>query len=1054
MGLEIKTLDEAKQIWDDFYKQYETIGQYKEPHLLTQEEIQGPHLTQEEIHLIQQRRARARGKSSAEIKVPVVLGTDVSSEFKYFLAKKTIKTLLNLQDTKLKQLETAMREGDWGNAIFQDEQLHFLAFTLCQSKRITQQQLYTILERAEVTKDFQLQETYPILDENGQFTTHAEEILLPQLSRQKPEPYPSQGLLTDAERESFRLLIAQLPKSEQVFYTTDRGRYAKSDSEKPEKGYLGEALAQLDAAYIGEKYITHLSFGVRDAMGIARYGADEYIRAIPRLGIQAIDDIEYAVRHKVRPAAIAYPGTVPYPENIHDYPEVIDYEATTHDFGHSIIMSTIPKYMLAGIHRFIDISRETLGYKWSKEIWTWTDCDFLYLLKHAEERRQATQPGTSLEIKTQLFCQLLNDGTISAPTSRGYVSEMNPVGIGIFLDMIKNKEAWLKLNINPDSLIAPFKDSYEKIKTFYEKYHTQLENNDSKLNIFIFQCLFILKNKNAEALFEPLLAYINHNKEEISKKIKFKKVMKKEADPPESVNTIYAEFDSGKLTYDLMKDKLFPSLDSSAVAGLLKIIRDGNQLTDVLSGFLEEKRLSILSSLEANDLRSIIQDGSQLGRVIYLFPEDQRLRKFMELEAQGGADYLKNLIQTISQLSKVLSWFPKNQHEELIRNNLKKGLIQNSSDLAYVLSRFPEDQRWDVFKQIEKIEQSGEEKDYLTTLIKCGDDLFKILSLFPKEQRWAELEKFLTGRNLSELIGDEDELRRVLSLFPENKRKEQFDALGGEAFVKEKSKIKGKDPDPDELNRILNNILFMFPKNEQPKDLINHFIVQEYPFQALYQLPENERLNKLKEFEKGVEELKQGPLGGLISGGRYPHSLLISLISLYPEAQRLDKLATWGGGDLLKKVIKTVQDLHEVLSCFPEGKRLGANCEVFKAFENVSDLKKMIRYSFELADVLSLFPENQRLGKFVALGGADYLKTLIAKYVEYESTDIQLKRVLKHFSSTDDKASILKEFEIPKPESIPSPRLSSSQAATLFQPSPDNQKTQPQTAPSQQPKNR
>jgi len=558
----VKCKDDAKRLWHEFNSKYSNLAEgisAQRKILYAQGEISAEFrdfivkneekVTKAAI-AIQNWWRRLRQKDTLVKVNPAGNHTGSFNHLVNYNEKTNHNVKKSLNKAKLDSLDQAIKSGNWDDPIFNDPTLPQLALTLYDSEKITQQQIYTLLERHQTLKDFPLRNTYKILDENEQFTQEAREFLLPIIRNR----FHLRDL-ADESIEEFRLMVAALPGSEQVFYTTGIGKLAEEGIvEESIKHSLGLRLLGLDAMFFGKNQLIHLTSGARDALGLVRFGLDEYVRPMPRLGVQKLGDIEHGVKHQARYAAVDYPETKPY-KNIHDYLNVKDLEATSHDVYHGNVMSTIPKNFLFVLWRFIDISRAKTGYMWSKEIWDWVDTDYLYFF-HQQKDFEAdwlNQQMTQLKFSTELFFDLLNYGN---GTSRREVSEdgsvlredkPTPMGVFIFIDMVQNRNDWLQLKIDPNYLAEPFKQYYLAAKEIYE----YIKNDEPKIQLLKYNIYVQLKEQKVpKALqsFQSLNTIINARQSTV---LAFNKV-KKEDEIAKSnqdwVNTVYFTYDGKSVT--------------------------------------------------------------------------------------------------------------------------------------------------------------------------------------------------------------------------------------------------------------------------------------------------------------------------------------------------------------------------------------------------------------------------------------------------------------------------------------------------------------------------
>jgi hypothetical protein len=301
--------------------------------------------------------------------IPIKSRQRQSGEFRHLVHEQSIKK--SLHPKKLKALKTALDQGNWNAPIFSDETIPYvyLAMALFDAGAITQQQIYTILERFQTFKDkgsYEHRGTFKILNSDGEFTPETFKILIPAITHSIEE-------FSERHFQAFKLLVATLPLSEQIFYTSSFGTF----NPKSENKSLTRVLFKLKSLYYWNNEFIYLSSGVHDALGITLYGLKEYVRPMLKLGKQSLDDIEEGVRSLSRYSATYYPDSYQY-NSVHDYNNITPKEATEHDKYHSQLMCKIPKDILSAFLRMVDISRAVTKLAWSKEIWSWIDMSSEY----------------------------------------------------------------------------------------------------------------------------------------------------------------------------------------------------------------------------------------------------------------------------------------------------------------------------------------------------------------------------------------------------------------------------------------------------------------------------------------------------------------------------------------------------------------------------------------------------------------------------------------------------------------------------------------------------
>ncbi|CDZ77283.1 hypothetical protein BN59_01565 [Legionella massiliensis] len=539
--------EEALKIWDKFNKKHQFYipGAQEETNKKSApDEILKKYSSPEQqksIVLIQQYWKKLRSQDS------LMQVRSKNHPFQGFLGNEPVKKSINSQ--KLSQLENAINEGNWNDAIFQDETIPYLTLSLLTSKKISEQQGLTILERHQTFKDYPPKQTYRILDDNNQFTEDAKKILIDSMQTMnflKP--------LSERQIESFRVLIMCLPKSEQIFYTTELGDIAISTS-------FGANLSEaFDTITVRKGEVIHMSNGAEHASGIARFGIDEYEVPKGEIGSKVIADIENRVRAGERPQALHYPGTIPYGD-IHSYSNVSFFTASRHDAGHALGQSCTPNPFLRAFDRMIDVARAATDIKSSKEIWSWTDRDYNYFLSKNKTLRF---DPTNLSETTALWCEMLSLGDADSRYSfNGYLfnnkTQCPPVlGTAIYIDMLKHPNQWLELKIAPESLTGEYKKSYELVKTIYDN----IKNDRPSIQLLKCQLYFNLNLENRAAEFGRLNELINNNSEKISTLLEFKKVTKATTTKTHGTNSLNLTFNGVPTdlirsnTYDFIKDTI------------------------------------------------------------------------------------------------------------------------------------------------------------------------------------------------------------------------------------------------------------------------------------------------------------------------------------------------------------------------------------------------------------------------------------------------------------------------------------------------------------------
>ncbi len=432
-------------------------------------------------------------------------------------------------------LKQALEQGNWELINFNDETMPQIALSLYQTQQITYHQLCTLLERRQTLNNFQLLNTYPILDENNEFTVEARQILLPALNQSRHLKE-----LTKEQELELKELVATLPLSERFFYTTSIGKFKDNEEESLGNGMIANDICALLINQDSEQMI-HTSTGLFDAHGLVRFGLDEYIRPLYRFGTQDINDIESGVRQYARLAALCYPNTKAFDEHIHDYDNVTPLEATSHDRYHAFLMSAVPKPILHAFWRIVDVVRSNTKNKWSKEIWTFIDCEMLHCIATHTLRKSTKMSDQEM---TELFCHSIikGSGVITKYSFLLYKNEITPVFITLILDMYRNPHIWAEYSINPKYFTAKFKEFYATIGEIY----SHIKDDDYNIQLFKCQLYFAhldLHGKTEPKLFTNLLDIINKNRANVSSQLTLQKVKAQDKEfPPYKRNTVYLSY--------------------------------------------------------------------------------------------------------------------------------------------------------------------------------------------------------------------------------------------------------------------------------------------------------------------------------------------------------------------------------------------------------------------------------------------------------------------------------------------------------------------------------
>lgn len=396
---------------------------------------------------------------------------DVS--FKYFIHGD--KTLVRSIDfIKINQAKKAFDEGSWSAEILRDPEIESILLTCFDKGYISFQQFATFLEMKQYEYDFGQIATFRILNENNEFTDDAKNVFFPSIEEN------SEVKLGDLDKENLRLLFASLPKSEQIFYTTN---IDMSFLENKSFAFF-DKLIKINAMFLNPDNPFNLvapSTGVETAISIVKHGLELSVQTIHRLNRLSVREIESGVREEVRPTAITLSKQEPL-KGIHNFnpPKSV---TTQHDKAHARALSQIPKpYRKAYLH-IADVIRVNLNQMhedenvrrkvkqptlMTSETWRFIDADFLSSPQTVSTYRKGLEGGFFSDSKKksnlEFFGEIQNKDFPECPYSGLFNEneELTAVGMFVLLDMYVNFKQWeseyhIDINNAPPIFIKNFK---------------------------------------------------------------------------------------------------------------------------------------------------------------------------------------------------------------------------------------------------------------------------------------------------------------------------------------------------------------------------------------------------------------------------------------------------------------------------------------------------------------------------------------------------------------------------------------------------------------------
>lgn len=408
----------------------------------------------------------------------------ITTSFPTDMIHSTIEHLSNLK----KPLDELIKEIDRTLETLPMSPYLFNALSAYSARMITREQLDTIITRHQLAQHVGEFKMIPLLDNDGNFSIQFKNYfnqLKSEIALHSNKTYAKvwYQILNDQEtQEKFRLNLAEIPKSERFLFIFNDARLKKIDDETF-LTYFPDILA-LDNH--GQRLI--FASGAADALGVAIYGPEHYIKAEPRLGHFSIDDIEAGLAQHKRYKATPYPGGLPT-YYVHQKLYSL-FSAGTHDKIHATVQSMIPADINIALDHMIDISREMLGKKsltkekWSAEIWNLVDRAFDDIL---------TNPKIQLSSHSDLFYQCLMEAADLQTTAEqfsaahpevrdlGFLINGNVLQLIFALNITAHPQWWEERKINANDLT-----DFEPFLVLWD--HTQeifpiIKNDDPALQI-------------------------------------------------------------------------------------------------------------------------------------------------------------------------------------------------------------------------------------------------------------------------------------------------------------------------------------------------------------------------------------------------------------------------------------------------------------------------------------------------------------------------------------------------------------------------------------------
>lgn len=445
---EISTKEQAIDAWESFFGRFFSPETPQEVDVTFKSDI---------------RQFTPRKNKDAKYQYPNIKNEEKtlhSDDFDDFLNGNTvtIPKHITLNEEGLEQVKRAMELGNYDDEAFTKEDHPFYAMWLFKQNKITRQQMTTILARVQIPKEYPLVKTFSIFNDQNSLTEEAIKLWIPAI---RSSWYGKD--FNDEALQRLLLLISTAPKSEQIFFISTENPNIIS----PVRRELGNAL-QINSAWhktIYEKktYDLHFSFGVIDALQIAKHGSNGAAASRAKLGKIGIDDVKEGIEYYYRPTAISMPdsGVEATTKGIHEYPESPMPAVTAHDVFHSKLHNTIPPELHMMLNHMNQIIAKHTKQKWSKTMWGLVDREF--------QTFQRNRIDLNAKNGAELFLNMLHRNS----TDKAFLFRNNNFlqlsddGFAIVWHMINHSEIWKKLyKIDIHHLGAPYDKFIKKITIF------------------------------------------------------------------------------------------------------------------------------------------------------------------------------------------------------------------------------------------------------------------------------------------------------------------------------------------------------------------------------------------------------------------------------------------------------------------------------------------------------------------------------------------------------------------------------------------------------------
>lgn len=441
--------------------------------------------------------------SSEDLLIRVNPNGQHTNQFSYFLNNQQIEKNINRE--KQRQMLTALASNNWDDPIFQDKLNIQIGFALFSSNKISYHTMETLIARAQSSTpnnnliDTYSLTTYPILDEHGEFTAEAKEYLLPcttDFMRQ---------YITDELLSNFRMLLQQFIKdspSENSFYFYAPNSLQLLTDEMYNS--LRKLKSNLQLSTPTVTLNVELSSSAHDAFRLACFGLENTTPARMKLGSDLdISDIEQGTDNDFRPMDGSYPGSDIKNKNIHSHSNVSLRSRSQHDHYHADFISRMGKPVSHILKRIKNLIQQNILSQvesiqksqrlYSESVWMLIDKEFSIFNTTINNMNNAS-PQKIVRSLCDAFYDKDDTPTILENNS------LTDSGILFLIDIIQNKEEWVKLSFHPELMTAPLKNYYDEI-SHLKPFLTE----DSKFNIALFHLYKQIDDKKHINFFAEFL---------------------------------------------------------------------------------------------------------------------------------------------------------------------------------------------------------------------------------------------------------------------------------------------------------------------------------------------------------------------------------------------------------------------------------------------------------------------------------------------------------------------------------------------------------------------